>query len=45
MSKVQEASSALEVACHLRKEITEDDREDKSLTIEDFDKIVAFWAR
>ncbi|XP_014550301.1 hypothetical protein COCVIDRAFT_43139 [Bipolaris victoriae FI3] len=33
------------VACRLRKEITQEDRDMNSLTTEDFDKIVAFWAR
>jgi hypothetical protein len=43
--KVQKASIALRVACRLRKEITKEDRDLKSLTTKDFDEIVAFWAR
>lgn len=43
--KTQKASVALRVACRLRKEITMEDRDVKSLTTEDFDQIVAFWAR
>lgn len=43
--KMQKASIALRVACRLRKEITKEDRDVKSLTTEDFDEIVAFWAR
>ncbi|KAK2800317.1 hypothetical protein FQN51_006225 [Onygenales sp. PD_10] len=45
MGKTQEASVALRVACRLRKEITKEDRDVKSLVTEDFDEIVAFWAR
>ncbi|KAJ5245741.1 hypothetical protein N7489_005837 [Penicillium chrysogenum] len=45
MGKMQKASIALKVACRLRKEITKEDREVNSLTTEDFDEIVAFWAR
>lgn len=45
MGKMQKASIALKVACHLRKEITKEDRDVDSLMMEDFDKIVAFWAR
>ncbi|CAG8278644.1 unnamed protein product [Penicillium salamii] len=45
MGKIQKASIALKVACRLRKEITKEDRDVNSLTTEDFDKIVAFWAR
>jgi hypothetical protein len=41
----QKASIAFRVACRLRKEITQEDRDVKSLTMEDFDEIVAFWAR
>ncbi|KAH8882047.1 tetratricopeptide repeat domain-containing protein [Thozetella sp. PMI_491] len=41
----QKASIALKKACRLRKEITREDRDVMSLTIEDFDEIVAFWAR
>ncbi|EER42224.1 tetratricopeptide repeat domain-containing protein [Histoplasma capsulatum H143] len=43
--KMQKASIAFRVACRLRKEITNEDRDVKSLTKEDFDEIVAFWAR
>lgn len=43
--KAQKASIAIRVACRLRKEITQEDRDAKSLTTEDFDNIVAFWAR
>ncbi|RAL14029.1 NB-ARC and TPR domain protein [Aspergillus homomorphus CBS 101889] len=43
--KPQKASIALRVACRLRKEITKEDRDVKSLTTEDFNRIVAFWAR
>lgn len=43
--KVQKASIALRVACRLRREITKEDRDAKSLTMPDFDEIVAFWAR
>ena len=45
MGKIQKASIALRVACRLRREITKEDRDAKSLTMEDFDEIVAFWAR
>ncbi|KAL5344308.1 hypothetical protein ACLOAV_010737 [Pseudogymnoascus australis] len=45
MGKMQKASIALRVACRLRKEITKEDRDAKSLTTEDFDGIIAFWAR
>lgn len=41
----QKASIAFRVACRLRKEITQEDRDMGSLTMEDFDEIVAFWAR
>ncbi|KAI1512328.1 Dimer-Tnp-hAT dimerization containing protein [Pyrenophora tritici-repentis] len=41
----QKASIAFRVACRLRKEITQEDRDMNSLTTEDFDEIVAFWAR
>ncbi|KAF2709353.1 tetratricopeptide repeat domain-containing protein [Pleomassaria siparia CBS 279.74] len=41
----QKASIAFRVACRLRKEITHEDRDVKSLTMLDFDDIVAFWAR
>ena len=43
--KMQKASIALRVACRLRKDITHDSRDLKSLTMEDFDEIVPFWAR
>jgi hypothetical protein len=43
--KAHKASIALRVACRLRKEITMEDQDSKSLTMKDFDKIVAFWAR
>ncbi|KAL3469683.1 tetratricopeptide repeat domain-containing protein [Aspergillus californicus] len=43
--RMQKASIALRVACRLRKEITKEDRDAKSLTTKDFDEIVAFWAR
>lgn len=43
--KARMASIALRVACCLRKEITKEDRDVKSLTTLDFDEIVAFWAR
>ncbi|KAG9250043.1 tetratricopeptide repeat domain-containing protein [Emericellopsis atlantica] len=43
--KTQKASIALRVACRLRLEITKDDRDVKSLTMKDFDEIVAFSAR
>lgn len=43
--KVQKASVAFRVACRLRKEITHKDRDVNDLTMEDFDEIVAFWAR
>ena len=43
--KNQKASIAFRVACRLRKEITKDDRDMNSLTMEDFDEIVALWAR
>lgn len=43
--KAQKASIALRVACRLRKEITKEDRDVKSLDTADFDEIVAFWGR
>lgn len=43
--KMQKASIAFRVACRLRNEITNEDRDVKSLTMEDFDEIIAFWAR
>jgi hypothetical protein len=45
MGKMQKASIALRVACRLRKEITREDRDIKSLTTADFNGIVAFWVR
>lgn len=45
MDKGQKASIALRVASRLRKEITKEDRDVKSLMTEDFDDIVAFWCR
>ncbi|KAJ5955542.1 hypothetical protein N7501_009821 [Penicillium viridicatum] len=45
MGKMQKASIAFRVACRLRKEITKEDRDLNSLTMEDFNEIVAFWAR
>lgn len=44
MGKTAKASIALRVASRLRKEITKEDREMKSLVMTDFDEIVAFWA-
>ncbi|KAK1143739.1 hypothetical protein N8T08_006140 [Aspergillus melleus] len=43
--KAQKASISLRVATRLRKEITKEDKDPKTLTMEDFDDIVAFWAR
>ncbi|KAI0441439.1 tetratricopeptide repeat domain-containing protein [Xylaria telfairii] len=43
--KAQKAAIALRVAGRLRKEITKENRDVKDLTTEDFDEIVAFWAR
>ncbi|KAF2665940.1 tetratricopeptide repeat domain-containing protein [Microthyrium microscopicum] len=43
--KVQKASIALRVASRLRKEITKEDRDVKTLTTKDFDDIIAFWTR
>ena len=43
--KMQKASIALKVACRVRKEVTKEDRDVNSLTTEDFEEIVAFWAR
>lgn len=45
MGKLQKASIAYRVAARLRKEITKEDRDLKSLMMEDFDNIVAFWCR
>ncbi len=43
--KAQKAAIAFRVASRLRREVTKEDREVKSLKMEDFDEIVAFWAR
>lgn len=43
--KAQKASIAFRVASRLRKEVTKEDRDVKSLKMGDFDEIVAFWAR
>ncbi|KAK1751457.1 hypothetical protein QBC47DRAFT_391863 [Echria macrotheca] len=43
--KGQKASIALRVASRLRREITKEERDVRSLTMEDFDKLVAFWSR
>jgi hypothetical protein len=43
--KTQKAPIALKVPSRLRKEITKEDRDVESLTMGDFDEIVAFWAR
>ena len=43
--KGQKASIAFRVASRLRKEITKDDRDVKSLAMDDFDELVAFWCR
>lgn len=43
MGKMQDASITYEVACCLRKEITNEDLE--ALMKEQFDEIVDFWAR
>lgn len=43
--KTQKASIAHKVSCRLRKEITKEDRDVKSLTTEDFEEIVAILAR
>lgn len=45
MGKTAKASIAFRVASRLRKEITKEDRDAKSLSMVDFDSIVAFWAR
>jgi hypothetical protein len=42
---VQKASIALRVAGRLRKEITGKPQDPKTLTIADFDELVAFWTR
>jgi hypothetical protein len=43
--KAQKASIAFRVSGRLRKEITGQHRELKSLLMEDFDELVAFWTR
>jgi len=43
--RIQKASIAFIVARRLRKKITQEDRDMNSLTTEDFNEIVAFWAR
>lgn len=43
--KTQKASIAFRVAARLRREITKEDRDSKTLTMADFDEIVAFSAR
>ena len=43
--KTAKASIAFRVASRLRKEITDEDRDPKDLSMKDFDPIVAFWAR
>lgn len=43
--KTQKASIAFRVAARLRKEITKEDRDPKTLAAADFDEIVAFSAR
>ncbi|KYG42812.1 hypothetical protein M433DRAFT_146445 [Acidomyces richmondensis BFW] len=45
MGKTAKASIAFRVASRLRKEITKEDHDAKSLSMVDFDSIVAFWAR
>ncbi|PWY91909.1 tetratricopeptide repeat domain-containing protein [Aspergillus sclerotioniger CBS 115572] len=45
MGEKHEASHPFRVAYWFRKEITNEDRDIKSLTMDDFDEIVAFWAR
>jgi hypothetical protein len=42
--RTQKASVALRVACRLRQEITNKDRDLKSLTTNDFEEIIDFWA-
>ncbi len=39
------ASIALKVAVRLRKEITGEERDERTLAMGDFDEIVSFWAR
>ncbi|KAK2600215.1 hypothetical protein QQS21_005011 [Conoideocrella luteorostrata] len=45
IGKTKEAAIALKFAYDLRQKITEDDSDVASLTTEDFDKLVGFWAR
>ncbi|ATY63318.1 hypothetical protein A9K55_008959 [Cordyceps militaris] len=45
MGHAQKAGIALRVACRLRREVTGEDREARSLSMADFDRIVAFWSR
>ncbi|KAL2696655.1 hypothetical protein AAEP93_003069 [Penicillium crustosum] len=45
IGKIQKASIALRVVCRLRKKITKENLGLNSLTMEDSDEIVAFWAR
>jgi hypothetical protein len=45
IGRTQKASVALKVACRLRKEITKEDKDVKNVTMEDFDSLIAFWAR
>ena len=45
MGQAQKAAIATRVACRLRKEVTEEDRDAASLTMADFDQIVAVWLR
>lgn len=42
--KTQKAAIALRVACRLRKEVTKAESDVQSLTMEDFNEIVGFWA-
>lgn len=44
LGKGQKAGIALKVAARLRREITNEDRPVKTLTLEDFNTLVAFWA-
>ena len=43
--KSQKAAINLKVAARLRNEVTKEDRDMKTLTTADFDRIVAFWAQ
>ncbi|EGX88664.1 tetratricopeptide repeat domain containing protein [Cordyceps militaris CM01] len=45
MGHAQKAGIAIRVACRLRREVTGEDREARSLSMADFDRIVAFWSR